>query len=199
MNNTPENVSILSIESIETSNFINMKRMMYEQKGETKFWDVAQSHDSVAVLIYNSDKDSYVFVKQFRPPVFMCDTDGMTYELCAGIVDKDKTLIEIAQEEIDEECGYECPIENIHEISSFHSSVGTNGAKQTVFFALVDDSMKKHVGGGIETEDIEVLYVSRTEALELIKDSSKPKALGLAFGVTWFELNYLTMIKEEND
>ncbi len=46
---------------------------------------------------------------------------GVTWELCAGIVDKDLSLIEITREEIREECGYDVPAESISKITSFRS------------------------------------------------------------------------------
>lgn len=44
---------------------------------------------------------------------------AFTNELCAGIVDKSKSLIEIAHEEILEECGYNVPIERIELVMSY--------------------------------------------------------------------------------
>lgn len=44
---------------------------------------------------------------------------GITHELCAGIVDKSKPLIEIAQEEIIEECGYDVPVERIETVMTY--------------------------------------------------------------------------------
>lgn len=44
---------------------------------------------------------------------------AFTNELCAGIVDKSKSLIEIAHEEIVEECGYNVPIERIELVMSY--------------------------------------------------------------------------------
>lgn len=44
---------------------------------------------------------------------------AITTELCAGIVDKTKTLIEIAQEEILEECGYNVPVERIEVVMTY--------------------------------------------------------------------------------
>lgn len=38
---------------------------------------------------------------------------GITLELCAGIVDKSKPLIEVAKEEIEEECGFKVPLNKI--------------------------------------------------------------------------------------
>lgn len=44
---------------------------------------------------------------------------GVTLELCAGIVDKNKAMNEIAKEEVSEECGYDVPIENLHEVLTY--------------------------------------------------------------------------------
>lgn len=43
-------------------------------------------------------------------------TLGITIELCAGIVDKDKSLAEIAAEEVFEECGYKVDPEKMEYI-----------------------------------------------------------------------------------
>ena len=44
---------------------------------------------------------------------------GVTLELCPGIVDKQKPLAEIAQEEVLEECGYQVPLDNIGKVTSY--------------------------------------------------------------------------------
>lgn len=44
---------------------------------------------------------------------------AITLELCAGIVDKSKTLCEIAQEEVLEECGYHVPLERIEQVMTY--------------------------------------------------------------------------------
>lgn len=44
---------------------------------------------------------------------------GVTLELCAGIVDKDKSWSEIAREEILEECGYDVPVERVEEVMTY--------------------------------------------------------------------------------
>lgn len=47
---------------------------------------------------------------------------GVTYELCAGIVDKpDLSLEEIACQEVLEECGYEVPVSKLRRITSYRS------------------------------------------------------------------------------
>lgn len=47
-------------------------------------------------------------------------TNGITIELCAGIVDDSKlSLAEIIQKEILEECGYDVPLSNIEKVISY--------------------------------------------------------------------------------
>lgn len=46
-------------------------------------------------------------------------SEAFTNELCAGIVDKSKPLIEIAREEILEECGYNVPVDRIELVMTY--------------------------------------------------------------------------------
>jgi UDP-sugar diphosphatase len=114
----------------------------------------------------------------------------MTIELCAGIVDKELSLVEIVKEEVEEECGYDIPLPNIEKITSFHTSVGFAGSKQTLYFAEVNESMKVSEGGGVDHEQIEVVYLPIDEAKKLLYDESIAKTPGLMFAfMWWFERN----------
>ncbi|XP_036942902.1 uridine diphosphate glucose pyrophosphatase NUDT14 isoform X2 [Acanthopagrus latus] len=74
---------------------------------------------------------------------------GVTYELCAGLVDKpDLSLEEIARQEVLEECGYDVPASKLKRITSYRSGVGVTGAKQTMFYAEVSDDNCVSAGGG---------------------------------------------------
>jgi len=110
----------------------------------------------------------------------------MTIELCAGIVDKDLSLEEIAKEEIEEECGYAVPVEGLERITSFHTSVGFAGSKQTLYFVEVTEHMKVSEGGGVDHEEIEVVYLSVDEAKAMIYDESIAKTPGLMFAFMWW-------------
>ena len=139
---------------------------------------------SVAILLYHKQNDSLLFVRQFRPPVYMSevaarerqrlgntkhevsmdwklgndaiDTNryrpgelGFTFELCAGIVDKeDLSLKEIAAEEIAEEVGYRVNADELQEITTIRSGVGLSGPKQVIYYATVDKDRKIGDGGG---------------------------------------------------
>jgi len=166
--------------------FISTSLVTFIQNGMKRDWEVVQAHDSVAILIYHKEKDTFILVKQFRPAVYLNNNDGMTIELCAGIVDKDLSLVQIAQEEIEEECGFAVPLEKIDKITSFHTSVGFAGALQTLYYAEVDEDMKVSEGGGIDDEQIEVIYLPASEAKTFIYDESIAKTPGLMFAFMWY-------------
>merc|ERR1719210_3037033 len=114
--NKMEQVSNMSVESVNDSKYIKPVRMNYVQNGVKKIWDLSLGHSSVTVVIYNKTKQTLVLVKQLRPAVLFAELmndasidnvndiakinaslkdvssdigrRGITLELCAGIVDK---------------------------------------------------------------------------------------------------------------
>lgn len=180
------------IEEFKTSElcdtkFVHPVKISYKQNGVCKDWEAVKSFDSVAILLFHEEKNSFLLVKQFRPPVYLNDESKLcTYELCAGIVDKDKSLEQIAKEEIDEECGYDVPLESIEKITSFYTNVGVSGGCQTLFYAKINESMKIHDGGGIHDEEIELMYLPIEEYKNFIFDEKKAKTPGLMFSFMWF-------------
>ncbi|AXH15471.1 NUDIX domain-containing protein [Malaciobacter mytili] len=174
-------------QALEDTKFVHPVKITYEQDGVKKSWEAVKSFDSVAVLLYHEKKDAFLLVKQFRPPVYLNDkSKAFTYELCAGIVDKDKDLEVIVKEEIDEECGYDVPLKNIERVTSFYTNVGVSGGCQSLYFALIDDSMKTHNGGGIHDEQIETIFIPFNEFKKFIYDETKAKTPGLMFSFYWF-------------
>ena len=183
--------SIDKITTLSNPKFIKPIKIQYSHNGNKRVWEAVISHDSVSILLYHATRKAFIIVKQLRVPVLNANkTNGMMHELCAGIVDKDTTKIQIAKEEILEECGYDVPLDSIKRISSFYTSVGISGAEQTLYYAECDDSMKVTDGGGLEDEDIEVLYISLDEAKEFMFDESYQKTPGLMMGFYWFFDNY---------
>ena len=109
-------------------------RLHFLQDTKQHAWDISRAHDSVSILIFNTTRKKLVFVRQFRPAAYYAslpeiqgpvDTEkysietGLTLELCAGIVDKDLPLVEIAREEVREECGYEAPASSFSQIITY--------------------------------------------------------------------------------
>jgi len=174
------------LKPLENANFVHTAYATYEQNGKKKSWEIVEAHDSVAILIYHRQKDAFILVKQFRPAVYLNNNDGMTLELCAGIVDKKMSLVEIAMEEVEEECGYRVEVGKLEKITSFHTSVGFAGSKQMLYYVEVDDSMKVSEGGGVDDEQIEVITLPITEAKTLIYDEHIAKTPGLMFAFMWY-------------
>jgi len=183
----------------EGSKFVRPRRIHYKEKGHARVWDAIESHESVAVLLFHSEKRNFIIVRQFRPPVLMTlrganpetvPARAYMYECCAGICDKPVSLEQIVKEEIEEECGYDVPLGSISKISSYHTAVGVSGALQHLYFAQVSESQKTGAGGGIESEVIEVVHLPLDEARKFMKDESKPKATGLLFALSWFLLEF---------
>jgi len=176
----------IQVEPLKNGKFIKPVQIKFCHDGKEISWEAVKAHDSVAVLLYHREYDSFILVKQFRPAVYLNNSNGFTYELCAGIIDKPISLKEIAKEEILEECGYDVPLDSIKKITSFYTSVGFAGSKQTLYFAEVDESMHTQAGGGIGIEKIEVVKLPLQEAKEFMYDESYVKTPGLMFAFMWF-------------
>lgn len=129
--------------------------------------------------------DSAKLVEKFPPK------NAITMELCAGIVDKDLSLVEIAREEMIEECGYDVPANRLEEIIRFRSGVGTTGSLQVMFYCEVtDDDKVKGAGGGVDDELIDVHELTIDQAREMLKQGTEhtsPPAF--LFGILWFLTN----------
>ncbi|CAI5507893.1 unnamed protein product [Closterium sp. Naga37s-1] len=158
------------------SRYIRPRSIRYKQHGKDRRWDMVQSHPSVAVLLFHTELQLLLMVRQFRPTVLAAaaaaaaaeaDIEGgeegvnltgdleaaFTYELCAGLVDKaGKDLRQIAKEEVLEETGYDVPLESLQLVTAALTSVGISGARQTMFYAEVNEAQRTHAGGGKEEE-----------------------------------------------
>ena len=183
-----QKVQINNISNLTNPKYINPVRINYTQNNKQKSWEAIESFNSVAVLLYHKEKDSFLLVKQLRITTMLNNDveDGYTYELCAGIIDKDKSLEQITKEEILEECGYDVPLEEIKRVTSYYTSVGFSGARQTMFFASIDESMRVGEGGGIDDEEIELFFLPLKEAKKFMFDEKYKKTPGLIMAFYWF-------------
>ena len=122
-------------------------------------------------------------------PQFGPASDGITYELCAGIVDKHASLVQIAQEEVLEETGYNVPLENFQLVNSYVTNIGTAGTTHVQYYCVVTDDMQVSQGGGNveEGELIDLVYIPVAKSIEFVCDTSIKKSCGLCFGFMWFD------------
>lgn len=197
-------VSNVKFAPLTESRYIKPRRMSFDLEcvdGETraKTWDVLSSHDAVALLVLDTERQAFVLVRQFRAAVYAraseeerrSDPDcGFTLELPAGIVDKALPLSSIAREELLEECGYDCPESAIREITVGLGSVGMAASALTMFYAEVDGAMCVGPGGGLleEGESIEAVFlpVRDAEAFLETKDGGKGFATGMVAAFYWW-------------
>ncbi|MDX4048411.1 NUDIX hydrolase [Aliarcobacter skirrowii] len=183
-------ITDLKVSELKESNYIKPLKVNFTLNGAKKSWEAVRSHDSVSVLLYHKEKESFLLVKQFRVPVYLNDKNiTYTYELCAGLVDKNITLEEIVSEEIDEECGYKVDKKDIKKITSFFTNVGISGAKQHLYFANICEEQKIHNGGGINDEQIELYFLAKKDVDDFLFDENKAKTPGLMFSIYWFLKN----------
>lgn len=185
---TPTPPTITDIKPIEESKYLCLQRITFNEQGISKTWDISKSHDSVAIVLYHKNRDGFIFVRQFRPSVFLRNKEhGYTYELCAGLCDKDADVVQIAIEEIQEECGYFISRDKIEPITQFYGNVGISGARQYLFYAETESSDKKTIGGGLasENENIELIFVPQILVDEFLEDLNCPKTPSLCYGVIW--------------
>ncbi|XP_026976586.1 uridine diphosphate glucose pyrophosphatase NUDT14 isoform X2 [Sagmatias obliquidens] len=120
---------------------------MTGRNGTQKSWDFMKTHDSVTILMFNSSRRSLVLVKQFRPAVYAGEVErlfpgslaaadqdgprelqpalpgsaGVTYELCAGLVDQPGLSLEqVACKEAWEECGYHLAPSGLRRVATYN-------------------------------------------------------------------------------
>ncbi len=176
-----DKITDIVVTKVEEPRKFDIYEVSYTQSGNRYTKEVKKSLDVVKVLLYHTQKDAFVLVKQFRALTYINHPElAIRYELCGGREDKDGlSSEEIAKEEVLEECGYK--VDRLEKITTL-----VTGGKMTLFYAKVDDSMIVNSGGGLEDENIELVYLPVSEAKEFMFDESKPKRPALMFAFCWF-------------
>jgi GDP-mannose pyrophosphatase NudK len=167
------NVEIIRTD-ILSDNWYILKRIEYEitdgQGNKTRQLREAYDRGNGAViLLYNQDQGTVILTRQFRLPTFINgNADGMLIEACAGLLDKDDPE-NCIRRETEEETGYQ--IKDVKKVFEAYMSPGSVTEILYFFVAAYTKEMKITEGGGIEAEqeNIEVLEVPFTKALEMIE------------------------------
>ncbi|EHE0558729.1 NUDIX domain-containing protein [Campylobacter upsaliensis] len=179
--------------------YIKPKRFIYESKGKNYTWDFIEAKNSVSVLLYHKSLESFVFVRQFRIPLWYHQNNDETYkenanmgytiELCSGLVDKNLSLEEIAREECVEELGF-LP-KSLEKIGDYYTGFGSGVSKQSFYYAEIDEEDKIAQGGGVDGEQIEAIYVKVCEYESFIKEQIRTPLLDFAY--LWFMKHHFKM------
>ncbi len=145
--------------------------------------EVYDRGNGATILLYNPEKKTVVLIRQFRVATWVNgNEDGQLIETCAGLLDNDEPEACIRKEAI-EETGFE--VGEVRKLFELYMSAG--GVTEIIhfFIAQYSDSQRANAGGGVEDEDIEVLELPFTQALEMIKTGE------IRDGKTVLLLNYL--------
>ena len=166
---------------ILSDNWYSLTKVTFEYLREDGVWEtqVREAYDrgnGAVILLYNKEKGTVVLTRQFRMPTYLNgNEDGMMIEACAGILEKGNAE-ETIKMEVEEETGYR--IDNVTKVFESYMSPGSVTEVLYFFIGEYNDKMKVGEGGGApdETENIEVLEMSFSEALEkfqkgVIKDA----------------------------
>lgn len=127
--------------------------------------------NAVAILVYNSDEDTVILVRQHRYPVHVqSGFDSHILEIPAGKIDGDEDSRTAAIREIKEEIGYDIKEGKIIFMSEYFPSPGYSSEMISLFAATVKNEDKTSEGGGVEGEheNIEIFNVPVNEFFEMI-------------------------------
>ena len=156
-----------------SDNWYTLNKFTYDFKLKNGKWIEQQREcydrgNGAAILLYNKDKGTIVLTKQFRMPTYINgNEDGFMIEACAGLLDDDNAE-DCIRKEAEEETGYR--ISEVTKVLEAYSSPGSVTEILHFFVAEYSAEMKVSEGGGVEseTEDIEVLEMSFSDALKMI-------------------------------
>lgn len=152
--------------------------------------EVIQRADTVSVLLYDSQHDLILFVRQIRVPLLdRADRQSpWTVEIIAGTIDWQATPEQVARAEAKEEAGVE--LESLIPIYSYFPSTGSDAGKMHLYLGLCDLS---NAGGyyGLEEEgeDIEAFVVSRARAFEMLDEGVLDNGFTM-IAMLWLQLHY---------
>lgn len=132
--------------------------------------EVYNRKDAACVLLYNPERNCVILTKQFRMPAYLnTKEEGMSIEVCAGLIDEGESPLEAVLRETEEEVGYRVP--KAKKIMEIYLSPGAITEKTHLFIAEYTPDMKVNAGGGLESEneEIEVLELPLDDALQLLQ------------------------------
>lgn len=128
--------------------------------------EVYDRGNGATMLLYNREKKTVVLTRQFRVATWVNgNQDGMLIETCAGLLDADEPEV-CARKEAMEETGY--LVGDVEKLFELYMSPG--GVTELIYFYIAEytDAQREFAGGGIDDEDIDVLEMPFSRALEMI-------------------------------
>ena len=173
---TSERVQITE-EKLLSDNWYILKRFTFNYLGRNGQWTTQQREaydrgNGATILLHNPEADTVILTRQFRLPTFVNGnqtggpSDGMLIEACAGLLDNDHPDDAIRRE-MEEETGYR--IQSVEKIMEAYMSPGSVTEKLFFYLAHYTADTERNSGGGIDEEEIEILELSVSQAMAMIK------------------------------
>jgi len=139
-------------------------------KGNKVIREVVTKKSAVGAIIFNTETEKYIFVKQWRP-----GPRDFIVEIAAGLLDVEgEDPRDCMIREIEEETGYKTD-SIITLVDEFYSSPGFTDEKLTLFYAEVSEKMTEKIGVG--DEEIEIIEMDYTELTYKIMDFTDAKTV----------------------
>ncbi len=147
---------------------------------------VFERGDSVAALLWNTDRQKVIMSNQFRYPTYE-KGPGWLLEVVAGSIEENEQPDECVRREIHEEIGYQ--VHALQHIATFYVSPGGSSERIILYYVEVCDADKVHAGGGLveEHEDIQMVELTLDELWQMMDQNEIQDAKTL-IAVQWFRL-----------
>ncbi|MEV4052838.1 NUDIX domain-containing protein [Amycolatopsis sp. NPDC049688] len=164
-------VRVTGVELLSSAWYV-LRRTTFDYQHTDGRWTTEQREtydrgNGATVLLYDLAGGTVLLTRQFRYPVYVNDhPDGMFIETAAGLLDTDDPETAIRRE-AEEETGVRIgALEHVFDVYTSPGSV----TERLHCYAAPYDPANRGTGGGLaeEGEDIEVLELPFTKALEMI-------------------------------
>jgi len=151
--------------------------------------EIFERGDAVVLIPYDPVRDSLVMNQQFRVGALRTEDNPWLLEFVAGMFDQGEQPEDVAIREAKEEANLNVHIDDIEPVMQYLSSAGGTTEKMHIFVGRVEAADVEGVFGlPEENEDIKVFEISRTEALNMLKDGKFSNASTI-IGLQWLALN----------
>lgn len=145
--------------------------------------EIVRSLDAVHVLLYSSEKESFLLCKEFRAGPLMNQHNDHPFLLTivSGAIEKNETPEQAAYKEVLEETGIKAP--PLEAIAQVYKSPGITTEKAYFFYGEITESIKTGIFG-IGDEEIQTQLLSRTKAMAMLDEGR------ILDGATWMALTW---------
>jgi len=155
--------------------------------------EIFERGHAAAVLLYDPARDTVVLIEQFRPGAYAAGMEPWLIEIVAGIIEPGESPEEVVRREAVEEAG--CTVGELYPIGRYLATPGGSSETLTVFCGRTDSRKAGGIHGlDHEHEDIRVLPLSRTEALERLARGEITNLTAVA-ALQWLALNHTELMR----